>query len=231
MRFNFSLAIIFIAILFSSCQKDFTVETGLLPGGGSNNANSGCKNCVYYPVCSGSVYKYSDTSAGSSTATAYSYTLTYIKDSLIESKTYKKFTGAGQPNTFFNCTSGVSTAIVLNGSTQGGILLPYVKITTLKENAAVGTSWSDTITLNGQDAVYTYTIVSKGTGRTVAGTTYADVIHVHEQTTLDLMGTVIPAGQSEYYFAKGIGLIESLSIDDFTGTQLLHHVLISASIP
>jgi len=54
---------------------------------------------------------------------------------------------------------------------------------------------------------------------------------VHEQTTIDLMGTVIPAGQSEYYFAKGIGLIESLSIDDFTGTQLLHHVLISATIP
>ena len=231
MRFSFSLAIIFTAIVFSSCQKDFTVETGLLPGGGSNSENSGCKNCVYYPVCSGSVYKYSDTSAGSSTATASNYTLTYIKDTLIESKTYKKFTGAGQQNTFFNCTSGVSTAIVLNGSTQGGILLPYVKITTLKENAAVGTSWSDTITLNGQDAVYTYTIVSKGMPKTVAGVTYADVIHVHEQTTIDLMGTVIPAGQSEYYFARGIGLIESLSIDDFTGTQLLHHVLISASIP
>ncbi len=231
MRFSFSLAIIFIAIVFSSCQKDFTVETGLLPGGGSNSEKNGCKDCIYYPICSGSVYKYSDTSAGSSTATASNYTLTYIKDTLIESKTYKKFTGAGQQNTFFNCTSGVSTAIVLNGSTQGGILLPYVKITTLKENAAVGTLWSDTITVNGQDAVYTYNIVSKGITKTVAGVTYADVIHVHEQTTIDLMGTVIPAGQSEYYFARGIGLIESLSIDDFTGTQLLHHVLISASIP
>ena len=45
------------------------------------------------------------------------------------------------------------------------------------------------------------------------------------------MGTTIPAGQSEYYYAKGIGLIESISFDDFTGTQLLHHVLISATIP
>ena len=109
--------------------------------------------------------------------------------------------------------------------------MPFVKITTLKENAAVGTLWSDTITLNGQDAVYTYTIVSKGMPKTVAGITYADVIHVHEQTTIDLSGTVIPAGKSEYYFARGIGLIESLSIDDFTSTQLLHHVLISATIP
>ena len=235
MRFILPVAVLFISFVFSSCQKEFSVDSSQLTAGGTgtgvSSTNNGCKDCIYYPICSGSVYNYSDTSSGSSTATSSGYTLTYIKDTSIESKTYKKFSVSGQQNGFFNCTSGVSTAIVLNGSTQGGILLPYVKITTLKENAAVGTSWSDTITLNGQDAVYTYTIVSKGTGRTVAGTTYADVIHVHEQTTLDLMGTVIPAGQSEYYFAKGIGLIESLSIDDFTGTQLLHHVLISASIP
>ena len=109
--------------------------------------------------------------------------------------------------------------------------MPFVKITILKENAAVGVSWKDTLTANGLDAIYTYTIVSKGMPKTVAGTTYTDVIHVHEQTTIDLLGTVIPAGQSEYYYAKGIGLIESLSIDDFSGTQLLHHVLINAVIP
>ena len=109
--------------------------------------------------------------------------------------------------------------------------MPYVKITTLKENAAIGSPWKDTITANGQDAIYNFTIVSKGMPKTVVGNTYTDVIHVHEQTTIDLLGTVIPAGQSEYYFARGIGLIESISIDDFTGIQILHHVLISASIP
>ena len=232
MKLRLPVTALLIAIAFASCQKDFTIET--VPGTGSgigSGASNGCKDCIYYPICSGSVYKYSDTSAGSTAATPFSYTLTYVKDSAIEGKTYKKFTGAGQQNSFFNCTAGVSTVIILNGSTQGGILLPYVKITTLKENAAVSTAWTDTITASGQSSLYTYTIVSKGTPRTVVGVTYADVIHVHEQTTTDFMGTVIPTGQSEYYFAKGIGLIESISIDDFSGTQILHHVLVSATIP
>ena len=228
MRFRLSATIILLAIAFTSCQKDFAVETAPIAGVGGAN---GCKDCIYYPVCSGSVYKYSDTAAGSSTGTAFNYTLTYIKDSTIENKTYKKFTGAGQQNSFFNCTAGVSTTIILNGSTQGGILLPYVKITTLKENGAVGTSWTDTLTAGGQQALYTYTIVSKGTPRTVAGVTYPDAIYVKEQTTIDLMGNTINAGRSDYYFARGVGLIESISFDDFTGTQLLHRVLTSASIP
>ncbi len=240
MRSGISLAVVFMAFIFSSCEKDTSEENGQIPGvgptiitPGGNGAvnNAGCKDCIYYPICSGSVYKYSDTIAGSTTPTANNYTLTYIKDTTIEAKTYKKFTGGGQQNTFFNCTAGVSTSITLNGTTQGGTTLPYVKITALKANEPVGASWSDIISNMGQDATYTYTIVSKGTLRTVAGITYQDVIHVHEQTTINFSGTTIPAGQGEYYFAKGIGLIESVNIDDFSGIKLLHHVLISATIP
>jgi hypothetical protein len=230
------------ALFLTSCEKDFSEENGtpdgtVIPGGttgtggGTGTNFNGCKDCTYYPICSGSVYNYSDTSNGSTTGVSNSFTLTYVKDTTIESKTYRKMTGAGQQNTYFNCIAGVSTTIVLNGVTQGGTTLPYVKITTLKANEPVGASYSDIINNQGQDATFTYTIVSKGTPRTVAGITYPDVIHVHEQTTIDFLGTIIPAGQSEYYFAKGIGLIESLSIDDFTGNVLLHHVLISATIP
>ena len=200
MRFSLPIAVLFISVVFSSCQKEFSVDSNPLLGGGTgvvgSSTNNGCKDCIYNPICSGSVYKYSDTSAGSSTATSSAYTLTYIKDTSIESKTYKKFAGFGQQNGFLNCTAGESTTIVLNGSTQGGILLPYVKITTLKENAAIGSPWKDTITASGQDAIYNFTIVSKGMPKTVVGNTYTDVIHVHEQTTIDLLGTVIPAGQS-----------------------------------
>lgn len=236
------LAIIF----FTSCEKDVSDESLTLSNGIINNGTSGggatggggtsnqstCKECVYYPICSGSVYNYSDTSAGSSTGVASNYTLTYVKDTTIENKVYQKITGAGQQNTFFNCSAGVSTAIILNGVTQGGTTLPYVKLTALKANEPVGATYTDIITNQGQDATYTYTIVSKGIPRTVAGRTYADVIHVHEQTTIDFMGNITPAGQSEYYIARGVGLIESISFDDFSGgTQILHHVLISATIP
>jgi hypothetical protein len=228
-------------VFFTSCEKDvsdesLTLSNGVitngtvLGGGGTANLNN-CKNCIYYPVCSGSVYNYSDTSNGSGIGVANSFTLLYVKDTTIENKVYQKMTGAGQQNTYFNCTAGVSTTIVLNGVTQGGTTLPYVKITTLKANEPVGASYSDVITNQGQDATYTYTIVSKGSPRTVAGRTYSDVIHVHQQITVDFLGTIVPSGQSEYYFAKGVGLIESISTDDFSGTQLLHHVLVSSTIP
>jgi hypothetical protein len=228
----------FVAITLSSCQKDTSEETGQLPGGattiitpGGTVNNAGCKDCIYYPICSPSVYKYSDTGLGSPTGTVNTYTLTYVKDTTLESKTYKKFSVTGQGNTYFNCSAGVSTSIVLNGTTLSGTTISYAKVTVLKENAPVNTSWVDTLTASGQTALYTYNIVSKGIPRTVAGINYTDVIHVHEQTTVNVAGTTIPAGQSDYYYAKGIGLIESISFDDFTGTQILRHVLISATIP
>ena len=242
MKFIITAFLVCITIFFTSCEKDTSEETGQIPGGGTTTisgpgnstgaaTNTGCKDCIYYPICSPSVYKYADTGFSSPSGAVSTITLTYIKDTSFTNKTYKKFSVTGQADTYFNCTAGVSTSIVLNGTTQGGTAVAYAKVTVLKENAAVNTAWKDTITYNGQDAVYTYTIVSKGNPRTVAGNNYADVIQVHEQTTIDLMGTSIAAGQSEYYYAKGIGLIESVSIDDFSGSQILHHVLISATIP
>ncbi len=240
MRLKITALAALTAVIFSSCDKDLSEEYGQLPdtAGLSSNTSglsnaSTCKDCIYYPVCSGSVYHYSDTTAGSTSGTQNNYTLQYVKDTLISGKIYQKMTGAGQQNTYFNCTSGVSTSIVLGGTTQGGATIPYAKITALKANEPVAATWADIISNgSGQDATYTYTIISKGTARTVAGNSYPDVIHVHEQTTIDVPGIgIIPAGQSEYYFARGKGLIESVSIDDFSGTQILHHVLISATIP
>ncbi|MCY7291444.1 MAG: hypothetical protein LH615_04605 [Ferruginibacter sp.] len=238
MKLSISIMVAFVAIIFSSCQKDTSEETGQIPSGGTTIINpggtvnnAGCKNCIYYPICSPSVYKYSDTGLGFPTGTVNTYTLTYVKDTTLENKTYKKFSVTGQGNTYFNCTAGVSSSIVLNGTTQGGNIISYAKVTVLKENAPINTSWVDTLTASGQTALYTYTIVSKGIPRTVAGINYTDVIHVHEQTTVNVAGTIIPAGQSDYYYAKGIGLIESISFDDFTGLQILRHVLISATIP
>ena len=226
------------AFIFSSCEHDMSVETGSLPGGVLNGTApaasnfSTCKDCSYYPTCSGSVYHYRDTSYGATTGTAVDYTLTYVKDTVMEGRNYQKITGAGQQNTYFNCSSGVSSSIILGGVTAGGTTVPYVKVTALKANEPVGASWADNITSSGQTALFTYTIVSKGGTKMVAGNNYADVIHVHEQTTVDIPGVgAIPAGQSEYYFAKGKGLIESISIDDFTGLQILHHILLSANIP
>lgn len=238
MRLKISAALAFIMIWFSSCQKDVSEETGVIPdsitattGGTTSGAtNSGtCKDCAYFPQCSGSVYTFRDTSAAYPAGKDSTYRYTYIKDTVLESKTYQKISVSGQIN-YLNCTSGVTTAIAINGTTTGGVTIPYLKSTALKANEAVGASWADILTVSGQAITYTYTIVSKGQPRTVAGHVYTDVIDVHEETTEDVPGVgTLSAGESEYYFARGTGLIESIS--SYSGSVILHHVLISATIP
>lgn len=246
MKLRFPLFMAIGLILFSSCSKDISEEDGIVPdsitasgsgtggaggtGGSGGSSVSGCKDCLYYPECSGSVYTFSDTSfTGSGSSTTYTYQ--FVKDTMLEGKNYQKMSVNGQIS-YLNCTSGVSSTISINGVSSGGTTIPYAKFTMVKANEAVGASWADVITVSGQAIVYTSTIVSKGTPRTVAGHVYPDVIHVHEQTTEDAPGIgTINAGQTDYYYARGTGLIESISIDDFSGMQILHHVLLSATIP
>ncbi|MEJ7610296.1 MAG: hypothetical protein WKF88_03855 [Ferruginibacter sp.] len=223
-------------LFFTSCDKDISVENSELSANptkpATENASnlSNCKDCSYVPVCSGSVYRYSDTSAGSSTGTIQSYTLKYLKDTMIAGRTYQKILGAGQQAAYFNCSSGISSTIVLSGA---GGNAPYTKTTNLKANQSVGHNWADVINnATGQPVTHSYTIMSKGNTRTVAGITYTDVIHVHERNSLNMPNAVImPIGRTDYYFAKGTGLVESISLDDFSGQKIFHHVLLSATIP
>jgi hypothetical protein len=249
MKIKFFAVFAVLSLFLSSCQKESSEENGGLDttggastgGTGAGGAGGGlagnlatCKSCAYYPICSGSVYNYSDTSGTTGAATATSFTLTFVKDTTIEGKTYQKMSGAGQQNTFFNCTAGVTTSIVLNGSSQGGTFLPYVKTTTLKANDPVGATWVDVIDITvQQNATYTNTIVAKGISRTVAGITYNDVIQVHQDAVTTAVGFgTIPFSHSDYYLARGTGLIDISSYDDFNnGVLLLRRVLISATIP
>jgi hypothetical protein len=240
MRMKIYTLLAFMMIWFCSCQKDISEESGVIPDavtgttgttGTTGSSTSNCKDCLYYPDCSGSLYHFKDTSFVFPGGGDTTYTYQFIKDTVIESKNYQKISVNGQMD-YFNCTAGVSTTIAINATSAGGTTLPFLKVTNLKANEAVGASWADIITVSGQDITYTYTIVSKGSARTVAGITYPDVIHVHEQTTENVAGLgIINAGQTDYYYARGTGLIETLSIDDFSGMQIDHRVLINATIP
>jgi hypothetical protein len=254
MKMKLFAALAATALFFTSCEKDHSEENSTPSGVGTNGAGgtgtggtgtggtgtgvgnnlANCKNCAYYPICSGSVYNYRDTTATSPTGANFSYTLTYIKDTIIDNVTYQKISGSGQQNSYFNCTNGVSTGIAINGSTQGGTVIPYVKTTALKANEPVGATWQDVISLSAiQSATYTYTMEAKGISRTVAGITYPDVIHLSQEaeTTVTGGGT-IQFAHSDYYLARGVGLIETIGYDDLNGgTQILHRILTSSIIP
>ncbi len=246
MKINLTL-LASIVILFTSCQKDFTIPDITTPPatGGGNSGGTGnlatCKNCVYIPTCDGSVYKYSDTSSSipgnPPSINAYNYTYRFIADTTIGSVVYEKIKLEGQTTnsfTYYNCTAGVTKNINYNATTSGGSVYSEIKLTALKANEAVGATWTDQIVQSPtQTAIYDYTIVAKGISRTVAGIIYPDVIQVNTVTSASVGGITIPAGNSTYYFAKGVGLIEAINYTDFLGTpiQAFHRVLITATIP
>jgi hypothetical protein len=231
-----TLLSVLAAILFLfSCQKDYSEENGSLPsptttsgggtGGGTAGANlSNCKDCIYYPVCSGSIYKYSDTNSVGAVFNTVN-NLLYVKDTIMEGKTFQKIDGVSSPNTFFNCTAGVTTGITIN---PGGV--PITRTTVLKANEPVGATWSDNVYVSGQNLVYDYEIVSKGLPKTTAGITYADVIHVEVLVSINISGTTTPAASADYYYAKGVGLIEAFVYDNL-GNVDDHVVLTSSFIP
>ena len=239
--FKMLVAALITVLCITGCEKNLSEENGNLPGGGTTNGTgtttaptgssvADCKACTYIPMCNNSVYQYSDTGF-TATGTPVNFTIHFEKDTTIGTVVYQKYTTENAQPSYYNCTAGVSTVIGINGTTVAGAPVEFVKLTLLKANEAVGASWTDINTNGGQQFTYTSSIIEKGVTRVVKGITYTDVIKVHVTTTIDVAGGTIPAGQSDYYYAKGKGLIENITIDDFSGTQILHRVLISAVIP
>jgi hypothetical protein len=243
MKLNLFVALIALCF-FTSCQKELVGPDGATtitnPSTATSNLGT-CKDCIYIPTCDGSVYNYSDTSGAipgtPPTITPNSFTYRFIADTTIGGVVYQKLKLEGQTTnqfTYFNCSAGVTKTINYSATTTGGSVYSEIKLTILKANEAVGATWTDQIVQSPtQTAIYDYTIVAKGISRTVSGIVYPDVIQVNTVTSASVGGMVIPAGNSSYYFAKGVGLIEAANYVDFLGTpmQVLHRVLVSAQIP
>jgi hypothetical protein len=232
------LTVLFLASIFTACEKEYSAENGLLPGGGipgggggggGGGGVTGCKSCTYQPWCDGSVYTYIDTSGGS--ATPSTSTLDIIADTSIDGKTYSKTLSEGNFS-YHNCTGGITSLIALQPNPLGGSSI-RVNTTILKENLPVGSTWTEVNpTGAGVDNTYDYEIIAKGVSRTVLGVTYSDVIQVHQTLSVDIpIFGPLPVSETDYYFARNIGLIESLIIDGTLGTQILHRVLQSYTIP
>ncbi len=230
------LGVLLTGLILAACEKEYSAENGYLPGAGGNNGGgggggtTGCKSCTYQPWCDGSVYTYIDTSGG--TGTPSTSTLDIISDTTIDGKTYAKTLSEGNYS-YHNCTAGVTSLVAFNAVTGGGSTVERVNTTILKENSPVGTTWTEiNPTAAGVDNVYDYEIIAKGISRTVLGVTYPDVIQVHQvlSVTIPIFGAM-DISETDYYFAKNVGLIESEITDALLGTQVLHRVLQSYSIP
>lgn len=224
------------ALIFTSCQKDYSIVDPTQSGGGGNGgggstSNAACKTCLYFPTCNNTVYTFKDsTSTGVTTSTD---TIKYVKDSTIGGVSFRQYYSSSNPQRIFNaCVNGNVRTIAYNGTTQGGSTIQAIDITILKYNEAVGAQWTDVLTFNGSTAEYRNTLVAKNISRTVGNLTFTDVMHVRTIAGIILPGAgFFPTQTTDYYFAKNVGYIESTTINEFTGELQLKRSIQSYIIP
>lgn len=219
----FNLAILLSSLLFFSCQKELKDPDA--PTGNGNGTNlTNCKECIYFPVCDSMRYTNEDSATGG--LTVRTDTSLVKRDTTIAGVVYKVVTTpSGATNGMINCTAGVTTQIVkINGAN--------VKIRALMANLPVNGNWTDTISYQGQSIIYQSTIIQKSVARTVLANTYSDVIYVQSIAGQNLGGIgFVPVLQTDYYFARGVGLIEVISTNLLTSEVTLHRKLKNYYIP
>jgi hypothetical protein len=231
------VAIIIGSILLVACQKELSLENGGAPtnpgGGGGGVSSADCKSCIYLPLCSGSWLKYADTLQSGITSESTD-TATFVRDTTIASKVFQKFRTSLQGTfTYYNCTAGETNLITYNATTSGGSTVQKAEILPLKANEAVGGTWTYFLTNPaGQQVAYENTVVAKGISRTVNGRNYPDVIHVSTTVSINvpLLGN-ITTNEADYYYARGVGLIEYESRDPLFGTVVQKRALVDYYIP
>jgi hypothetical protein len=223
-------------IMFSSCQKDFSAEYGVISLSNNSTTNIesfNCKASAYFPICSGSEYHYTDTRGALATGTTLgvpnNFTLANMGDTIIEAKTYQKIKGENNQIIYYSITNGALIQISINQIDQN--TTSNYKTILVKSDVPAGSTWTDVNNLPGnvQESI-TNKIISKGISRTVSNKLYNEVMYISQTLTSSAYNNGnTPYMHADLYYAKGVGLIESISYSDLNnGSILNHHKLLSA---
>ena len=194
-----------ISILFlTSCQKDDAPAPVAVK---------------FMSTTSGSLWNYEVIDNVAVTTTPFMLTST-SKDSTINARSYHVFSHAGSANEYYNITGSDYYNFRSLPAGFGGSSVEYLY---LKDNAAVGTNWSQTypVTASGipLNAILTNTITEKGLTKVVKGISYSDVIHITTTVSVTISGIPLPASaiitNIHSYYAGKVGLIQSLNKINF----------------
>ena len=188
-----------------------------------------CKDCVYFPLCVGSLYSYYDTSGGVTSIRDES--LLSSVDTVINGKIYKKTDFNGFD--YYNCDNGELIAAAYHMALINGVnTLEFYHETLFKANGSVGDTWSDSLTASsGQKVKQNFKIQAKGIAKQVGTFNFADVIVIDVVTgVVSASGVFTPFANSKYYFAKGVGLVEITTVIISNGNTY-HSVIKSYYIP
>ena len=200
----------FAVVVLASCQKevDDLIGNGGGSGGGSNNNTP----TDYQPVSANSEWDYLSTNSGPSHVVALG------TDTTINSLRYYKFNTTTNAGTERGYISKVNDIYRTYGNFDPvGVVLELIYL----KDAAIGTNWTNTISVSGFSNYHKYTVSKRDIQHTVVGKTYNSVIELTYDFSVDdpLGGPVVSAGGGKYYYAKGVGLIESYFGFSFYGVS------------
>ena len=229
---NRSILVLLMLVIVAACQKEVTFDNAGPGSGGGGTTNGECKACTYLPWCDGSIYNYYDTVFGA-TPMVTADTIQYIKDTTFDGRTYRKLITKGSTTPYYtNCSSGISRYAVFNVAVTGGTVTK-IDLRMLFETQPVGYTWNDTISNGfGQTVIYKNKIVEKSVSRTLGGTVFPDVIHVESESGVDIpIIGYMAATMSDYYYAKGVGIVDAIIASADRSSVYEHKVIKAYSIP
>jgi hypothetical protein len=151
----------------------------------------------YFPTSKGSTWTYTGN---------VDYTVTVTGDTTIAGRSYTTISNSGLPGKvgLIRKTDGIYYQADA-GDLAGEQIF-------FKENVPANESWTFEYTApNGFPNKADFTLVELGGTRTVAGKEYTNVAHLHSVNSMKhpLTGTWVVFTQADYYYAKGVGLIQS----------------------
>ncbi len=214
MKIKNLLFLLFILLAFS-CKKK--LNTTVTPP----------QQNTYLTTSAGSTWNYRQVdSSGSTPAVSKDYTLiSSSKDTLVNTRTYH----------VFNLSTGSNQYLALNGndyyqydSLPAGLGSTNFEQLYLKDNATIGTSWSQSSNLIVQGVpvpvTLTYKISEKGISRIVNSVTYNDVIHVSIVISSSLIPSASLTSSVDNYYATKYGLIENSTIIKLNYSGIVENV-------
>lgn len=189
MTIRMALACMALGIMLTACAKDDNPAGPGTPGSGN----------PYFPLTTGSTWTFTVEQPG---RPPFDYSATVNGDTVIDGKTYIRMsTTLSTGNSYARVESNGD---VYSVSGPGG-----VELKVLKGDPKNGETWSIDRNVGGTMNYYTYTIGNADTTCTVRGRTYANVVRVEVADSVIILGMKYPVDTGRYFFAKGVGLVQS----------------------
>ncbi|MCB2220067.1 MAG: hypothetical protein KQI35_06700 [Bacteroidetes bacterium] len=203
---KFYLFAFIILTVLVSCNKDEDEnEEPQVTKADLTQLNNGVTTGQFAPYTTGSTFDYKyETFSGTSTST-----WTVLEGKEINGKYYVEIQGflGAADNGYFNCEGGDYSCYL-----PAGAMTPELNMIYMKENVAEGNQWEHVITMsaNGNEVQNKYVFTYEGMidTKTVEGIEYTEIIHISLDLYTVMMGQEILASTDDYFWAKGIGLIE-----------------------